>query len=62
MCNRKCSDCEHYMSWVNLGSWACDANGNLEDSDNCDMYDTSSISIPIDTYYTIEDIKSLTEE
>lgn len=62
MCKRKCCDCGHYMSWVNLGMWGCAANGKLNDPDNCDMYDTSSLSIPIDMYCTTEDIESLDEE
>lgn len=62
MCKRKCSDCGHYMSWVNIGMWGCAANGKLNDPDNCDMYDTSSLSIPIDMYCTTEDIESLDEE
>lgn len=62
MCKRKCSDCGHYMSWVNLGMWGCNVNGNLDDPDNCDMYDSNPISEPIDTYCTTEDIKSLDDE
>lgn len=54
MCKRKCSDCGHYMSWVNLGMWGCAANGKLNDPDNCDMYTNDTISYIIDTYYSFE--------
>lgn len=51
MCD-KCYKCINYMSWVNLGRYACLCNKDM-DQENCDSYEESQIFAK-DTTSTID--------